>query len=60
MEAATAFRQEPPGHARATFGFLTGTDLAFLKDKVLDLLAWSGARRNMFGCSPLRGKTSNT
>jgi trimethylamine:corrinoid methyltransferase-like protein len=39
---ATAFRQEPPGHTRAAFGFLSESDLALMKDKVLDLLEGYG------------------
>ena len=36
---ASAFRQEPPGLARSTFGFLSDDDIAWLKARVEDVLA---------------------
>lgn len=36
---ASAFRQEPEGFARSTFGFLSDDDIAFLKARVEDVLA---------------------
>ncbi|MCX7888657.1 MAG: trimethylamine methyltransferase family protein [Rhodobacteraceae bacterium] len=36
---ASAFRQEPPGFDRAGFGFLTEGDVAFLKERVEEILA---------------------
>src|SRR5690606_34549235 len=36
---ANAFRQEPPGFARATFGFLGEDEIDWLKARVEDVLA---------------------
>jgi trimethylamine:corrinoid methyltransferase-like protein len=36
---ASAFRQEPPGFARASFGFLTDEEVDWLKARVEDVLA---------------------
>ena len=36
---ANAFRQEPPGLARSTFGFLDDDDIGWLKARVEDVLA---------------------
>ncbi|MCC6450386.1 MAG: hypothetical protein IT574_07485, partial [Candidatus Aureabacteria bacterium] len=36
---ASAFRQEPPGFARASFGFLSADEVDWLKARVEDVLA---------------------
>jgi len=36
---ATAFRPEPDGHTRQSFGFLTEGDIAFMKARVIEILA---------------------
>ena len=41
---ANAFRQEPPGLARSTFGFLDDDDIGWLKARVEDVLADYGSR----------------